>query len=145
MATPELDWVLPQGEDFQIEMTYSEGDPTPAPVNLTGFQARMDIKSPSGTRLYTFNSASIADVDPVTVGSQADDAVEIALGSDGSVVVTIDRSLTLPTAGVLYQQMNLSTPVTSFTYDIFLRNATGKQKKILKGTITVEESTTLWV
>lgn len=143
MATPTLDWTIPQGEDFIISMIYKEGDPTPVPINLAGWSARMDIKAGT-TRLATLNSVSIQDVDQTSPGDQTDSVLEISLDSGGGIVINIDRSLTLPPSGILYQQMNLVQPVTSFNYDIFLRNTSNKQKKILRGTITIEGSSTLW-
>lgn len=102
----------------------------------------MDIVTPSGERRYTFNSEDIPDVDPGAPVTP-DTNKEAVLGADGSINITVPRSLTLP-GGVLHADISASTPLLTFNYDVFLRNPAGLQKKILKGTITVEKSYTLW-
>lgn len=147
MAAPTLDFVWQQGDDFVISMTYKEGPDAQSvvPVDLTGWSVRMDIKTTSGVRLYTFNSQSIQDTDPLTAGDQSDAVTEAVLGSDGTILITVPRSITLPPTGAIYQQMSSPTnPQTIFDYDIFLRSTTDKQKKILKGKVTIERSITLW-
>ena len=141
-----------QGEDLTIELIYKEGNTieTATVVDLSsGYQLRMDIVVPSTKeRVYTFNTATLADVDPITPGSQPDNTLEGVLSSGAAsspnVVVSVPRSLTLP-EGSIYQKMTDVPPVTSFNYDIFLRHvASDKQVKILTGVITVEDSYTLW-
>lgn len=132
-----------QGEDLVLSMLYKQG-PVGAevPVDLTGYKLRMDIVS-AGTRRFTFNSEAIPDVDPIAAGDQPDAATEAVLGADGSINITIPRTLTLP-GGELWDDINSPTPVLTFDYDVFLRDPSNKQKKILKGQITVEKSVTLW-
>lgn len=142
-----------QGADLDIQMIYKEGATveTAVVVDLsTGYSLRMDIVNQSDkARLYTFNTASIADVDDATVGSQPDSVVEGTLtsgaGGTPNITISVPRALTL-FGGVLYDKLVLPTPVTVFNYDVFLR-ATGpnKQAKILTGTITVVPSFTLWL
>lgn len=141
-----------QGDDLPFALRYREG-PTDAEVVVdlsTGFAVRMDIVVPATKeRVYTFNTAAIADVDPIQVGAQPDSIVEGALSSGASgsanIQFAVPRSLTLP-GGAVYAKMVAVTPIKVFSYDIFLRNTvTDKQAKILNGTITIEESNTLWV
>lgn len=144
-------FVWEQGDDLTVSLIYREG-PTGSemPVNLTGYSVRMDIVA--GTqRIFTFNSASIADVDPDIAGAQPDSQIDATVGTDGTIKFAVPRSLTLP-GGVIYDRMNLATPVLLYNYDVFLRNNTGvsgaipqgTQRKILTGTITVQRSYTLW-
>lgn len=141
-----------QGEDLSVALIYKEGTVgSETVVDLsTGYEVRMDIVVPATKeRVYTFNTAALTDVDPITPGAQPDATVEGVLsnGSSGSANITISvpRSLTLPT-GAVYVKMTDVSPVTVFAYDIFLRNTgSNKQAKILTGTITVEGSNTLWV
>lgn len=114
----------------------------PEPVDLTGYSLRMDIVTPSGEWRYTFNSDEIADLDPTEPGSQPDAVTEATLGPDGSIEIVVSRALTLP-GGELYE--DITNNQLTFNYDIFLRNTGGKQKKVLKGTINVEKSYTLWL
>lgn len=133
-----------QGEDLTLLMVYKQGLPgAETPVNLTGYSLRMDIVTPTGERRFTFNSDAIADVDPVVAGSQADPSIEATLGTDGTISITIPRTLTLP-GGELYDDITANPPMLTFNYDVFLRDTNNKQKKLLKGQITVERSYTLW-
>lgn len=150
VATHNYTWQ--QGEDLILSMLYKEG-PVGAevPINLTGYDLRMDIVGPDGLRRYTFNSSEVADVDPETPTLEPDSTTEATLGTEGQVTIAIPRALTLPT-GELWADITATTPILTFQYDVFLRNVSGtpgtipvgKQKKILKGTITVEKSVTLW-
>lgn len=142
----------PEGEDLKVELIYKEGATaeTAAVVNLaTGYAVRMDIVVPgTNERIYTFNSAAIADVDPIGAGATADSTLEGVLSSGAggtpNISISVPRALTLP-GGVIYAKYTENPPVTSFNYDIFLRNtATDKQSKILRGSITIEDSYTLW-
>lgn len=148
--TVNLTWA--QGDDLPFALRYREGpEGSEVVVDLsTGFAVRMDIVVP-GTkeRVYTFNTATIADVDPIQVGDQPDSTVEGVLsdgaGGSANIEFAVPRSLTLP-GGSVYAKMTAGTPIKVFAYDIFLRNTTtNKQSKILTGTITIEESNTLWV
>ena len=133
-----------QGEDLILAMLYKQG-PVGAevPVDLTGYSLRMDIVTPNGERRYTFNSDAVADVDPTTPELEGDTNTEAVLGADGTINITVPRTLTLPN-GELYSDINGTTPLLTFNYDVFLRNPANQQKKILKGQITVEKSYTLW-
>lgn len=121
-----------QGEDGEIDMIYKEGDPAVA-VNLTGYSVRMDV-SDGTTVLFSFNSEDFTGPTD-TVGPSDNEAT---LGSDGSIHIVVPREVTISGA--------LSTKVgTAMNYDVFLRNKTANtQKKILRGTITLESSVTLW-
>lgn len=142
VATHNYTWE--QGEDLQLLLVYKTGLPgQETPVVLTNYSVRMDIVTPTNQRRFTFNSAEIADVDPTTPGAEPDNQVESTLGADGTITITVPRSLTLP-GGALYTDITGNPPLTTFNYDIFLRNPDNKQKKILKGQITVERSYTLW-
>lgn len=147
MSAATLDMIWEQGEDLVISMIYEEGvdEVSTSPVDLTGYSVRMDIKNDVGVRLYTFNSLSIVDVDPLTTGNQPDTVTEAVLGNDGTINISVSRILTLPPNGPFYQQLSASPPKTVFNYDIFLRNTVGLQTKILKGQVTLETSVTLWL
>lgn len=133
-----------QGEDLTLLMVYKTGLPgAETPVDLTGYSLRMDIVTPDGQRRFTFNSDAVTDVDPVEPGDQADPVTEAVLGTDGSISITIPRSLTLP-GGEIYDDITANPPLLTFNYDVFLRAPDNKQRKILKGQVTVERSYTLW-
>lgn len=134
-----------QGEDLTIALVYKSG-PSGAevPVDLTAYSLRMDIGlSGTVTPLYVFNSTAIADTDPNTTGAQADNTIEATLGADGTIMIAVPRSVTLP-EGPLYTHIMADPPVLVYAYDIFLRDGTSKQKKILQGQIQVDKSVTLW-
>lgn len=145
-----------QGADLNVQLIYKEGATvdTATVVDLsTGYAVRMDIVVPATKeRIYTFNSESIPDVDPVTTGDQADSVIEGTLtsgaGGTPNINITVPRALTLPDNGVdgaVYEKMTGVPPVTVFNYDVFLRNkSTDKQAKVLTGTVTIIESYTLW-
>lgn len=135
----------PQGEDLTFPLIYKEGPAgAQVAVDLTGYSVRMDLVTMTGQRIYTFNSNDIADVDPVAAGAQPDTNKEAVLGTDGSINISIPRSLTLP-GGVVYDLLVATPPVEILSYDIFLRRPNTKQFKILRGTVTVERSHTLWL
>lgn len=142
MAVPYKDYQWEQGADLNITLVFKSG-PTGAeiPVNLTGYQVRMDVSS-AGTRIYTFNSADILDLDgPVGPGTLGDTNKEAVLGTDGTILISVPRALTLP-GGIVYAEMMGNRII--YPYDIFLRDTTTKQIKLLTGNITVNKSITLW-
>lgn len=133
-----------QGEDLVMSLVYKSGPlGAEAPVDLTGYSLRMDIALSDGTRVYTFNSEDIADVDNVTPGDTPDTNLEVTLGTAGEINITVPRSVTLPD-GEAFQYLTADPPVLIYNYDIFLRDTTDKQKKILQGQISIEKSVTLW-
>lgn len=139
VATHNYTWQ--QGEDLTLSMLYKQGPVgSEIPVDLTGYSLRMDIVGADGLHRYTFNSDDIPDPTVDEVGELDNEAV---LGADGSINITVPRTLTLP-GGEIYTDITATTPNLTFQYDVFLRDTAGKQKKILKGTITVEKSVTLW-
>lgn len=135
MATPTHNYEWPQGEDLEVSFLYKVGPVgSEVPVDLTGYTVRMDIVHPtSGNVIFTFNTADQADPDEVTVNNP----------DTGYVLVVVPRSITLPD-GELYSYISGPTPLLSFNYDIFLRSPADKQKKLFRGTITIEPSYTLW-
>jgi len=148
--TANFTWA--QGEDLPIALIYKEGlvDEETVVDLSSGYALRMDIVVPvTKERIYTFNTATIADVDPIMVGDQPDAVLEGVLSSGASgtpnITISVPRTLTLP-GGSVYAKMVGSSAITVFAYDIFLRNtASNKQAKILTGAVTVEESNTLWL
>ena len=133
-----------QGADLIISLIYQSGPAgSEAPVNLTTWQCRMDIAAPDGTILTVLNDEAITDADPFTPGNQADNLYEVVLGSDGSIVITLSRALTLP-GGAFNKYISANPSQNQFEYDIFLRSSVGKQSKILQGTITLVKSVTKW-
>lgn len=146
-------FVWDQGADLLVQMIYKEGATaeTAVAVDLSSnYAVRMDIVVPSTKeRIYTFNSEELADVDPLTTGAQPDSVVEGVLSSGASgtpnISITVPRSLTLP-GGSVYEKFTGTPPVGVYNYDVFLRNTSSdKQSKILQGTITINESYTLWL
>jgi hypothetical protein len=127
---PTYNFTWQQGEDGVIGLVYQVNG---VPVDLTGYNVRMDVAS-AGTVLYVFNSSDISGT-PLDVTGSADN--EATLGSDGSITIVVPRavSLTGPLSTYLNQELD---------YDIFLRDPSNKQKKILEGTITLEASITKW-
>jgi hypothetical protein len=147
MSTPTYNYEWEQGADLELRFLYKEGENVgdATPVDLTGYSLRMDIRAGAvtGSRVWTFNSEDIADADPDTIGNQPDTTHEATLNADGTIVILVPRALTLD-GGSIYQAMTGPSPVTVFPYDIFLRNGSGKQAKILSGNITVSASVTRW-
>lgn len=142
MAAAIRNYVWDQGEDLEINMIYKQGEAgAVAPVDLTGYQLRMDIRKNDveGVWVWTLNSDDIVEDPSVDAPGETDN--EVTLGVDGAIIVQVPRSLTLP-GGAIHAQ--LSTGATAFAYDIFLRNPQNKQRKILTGLITVTRSVTLW-
>lgn len=132
-ATQNFEWS--QGEDLDISVTYKIDD---VPVDLTGYVARMDL-APLGTPTA---AASFFSFDSDGVDDPLDGAEdEITLSSEGLITVEIPRSFTLtdPVSTALE-----SAESVKYKYDLFLRDAGGKQRKILKGEITIDRSITLW-
>ncbi len=147
MTVPTRTYQWEQGTDLVMKFIYRTGPSIGEmmPVDLTGYSVRMDVRATNATgdRVWTFNSDDIPDVDPVTPGDQPDSTQEIVLGADGSISITVPRSLTLP-EGTIYEKLTDSPPVTIFVYDIILRDEDGKQSKIISGTISVNSTVTLW-
>jgi hypothetical protein len=126
---PHYDFRWQQGEDGEIYIIYKFGLP-PAPIDLTGYSLRMDIKA-AGTvgPVYTVNSAD----------DDAETEDEVTLGEDGLIEILVPRVASLP-GGPLANKIE-----QTLTFDIFLRNPENRQKKILTGTVYFDPSNTLWV
>lgn len=147
--TVNVTWV--QGQDLDLNLIYKEGADSGSAVAKdlsSGYSIRMDVIGTSGSRLYTFNSAAIADVDPIQSGAQPDSQIEATLSSGAggtpNIAITVYRSLTLP-GGEMYSQIAANPPSLTFFSDIFLRDTVrNKQWKIVTLVITVEKSYTLW-
>lgn len=123
-----------QGEDFVISIRYTEDG---SPVDLTGYNVRMDMANgPNNLVVFTINSA---DVDYETDQPGPDDN-EASVDADGNIRIVIKRAVTLP-GGVVGDRI-LSN--NKFTYDLFLRDPQGLQRKLMEGAITVNRSVTLW-
>jgi hypothetical protein len=140
----EYNYTWSQGEDLTIELVYKTGAPDAAtPVDLSGYAFRMDLVGPDGKVLSVFNDEAVTTDDGV------DNQFEVTMGIDGSIVVELSRSLTLP-GGALYKYISANPPQRVFSYDMFVRsgglweNGGNRQTKILSGTMTVEESVTHW-
>lgn len=139
MSTTQIvNFKWPQGEDLNIQLIYREGDTpaeaVPVPLN-SGFSLRMDLVDPATkAKLTSIDTDDTDDTDDVTLGSGAN--------GQPNINIFLPRTLTL-TGGDLFTSLNAGK--NSFAYDIFLRNiSTNRQVKILKGTVTVEASNTLW-
>lgn len=138
----EQDYEWHQGEDFTINLVYKSGPlNAETPVDLTSYSFRMDIVGYNGRVLYIVNDKNIIDTDPNQAGNQGDMVFEATLGSAGQIDINLPRNLTLP-GGVFYNYIN--TGKNTFTYDMFLRDASNKQRKIMSGNIKVDKSVTLW-
>lgn len=147
MSAPNHDFTWEQGSDLVLSFVYKEGvdQASATPVDLTNYSLRMDISTQTATptRVFTFNSDDIVATPTVDETGEADN--EAVLNADGTINITVPRTLTLE-GGAIQAQMDAGNTV--FDYDIFLRDNTvapGVQKKILRGTITVEKSVTLWL
>ena len=142
-ATKNFEWN--QGEDFLIALVYKSGPVGAAvPVDLNLYSFRMDIVAPDGKVLTVINDDIIADTDPYEEGAQEDTSYEVTMSDEGEIRIDLSRALTLP-GGAFYKYIAASPPVRTFSYDMFLRDNNGKQKKIMAGTITIERSVTHWV
>jgi hypothetical protein len=127
---PTQDLVWQQGEDGEIDMVYKING---TPVDLTGYLVRMDVTAQgSSTVLFTFNSET-ADT-----GGETESGDEATVNDQGEIYIVVPRSASL-SGGQLFNYLD-----TALDYDVFLRNTSNKQKKILKGTITIQKSVTLW-
>jgi hypothetical protein len=141
-ATYNYEWN--QGEDFLIALVYKSGPVGSAePVDLNLYSFRMDIVAPNGKVLSVVNDETIADTDPYVAGAQEDATYEVTMNNLGEIRIDLSRALTLP-GGAFYKYLNANPSVKTFSYDMFLRDNNGKQKKIMAGTITIERSVTHW-
>lgn len=143
VATQDYSWN--QGEDLTISITYKSGPVGAAvPVDLTSYAFRMDIVGSNGKVLSVLNDEAIVDTDPFTAGNQGDTTYEVTMTNAGGITINLPRAMTLP-GGVFYPYLNANPSVVSFSYDMFLRDNTNKQRKILAGTISISKSVTKWL
>lgn len=141
-ATYNYEWN--QGEDLLIALVYKSGPVGSAePVDLNLYSFRMDIVAPDGKVLTVSNDDTISDTDPYTPGAQEDSTYEVTMNNLGEIRIDLSRALTLP-GGAFYKYLTANPAVKNFSYDMFLRDNNGKQKKIMAGTITIERSVTHW-
>ena len=111
-----------------LSFRYKEG-PTQAkavPVNLaSGYSAQMSLANPNspGTPL-------------VTLTSNEGGGIMLFTGvNEPNIKVKLNKSLTLSGG---------SLPPGSYVYDLFVRNSSGDQIKVVEGTINVRRSVTQW-
>lgn len=140
------DYTWHQGEDFVIGLVYKTGpEGAEVPVNLTNWSLRMDIAAPDGQIMSILNDDAITDADTHVAGNQLEpSSTEVVLGSAGEVTINLSRSLTLA-GGKMYRYVTANPGQNVFFYDVFLRDNTGKQRKILSGNITLIKSVTQWL
>lgn len=101
----------------------------------------MDIAvQSSGERVWTFNSDDL--VGEPEADSPGNEDNEATLNADGLIYIVVPRSLSLA-SGAIFEEMTVGNLV--FDYDVFLRKPNNTQKKILKGTITINPSVTKWI
>jgi hypothetical protein len=140
-----VDYEWDQGADLTINLVYKAGpEGATVAVDLTAYKFRMDIIAPDGKVLTVLNDEALTDTDPFIAGSQADSTFEVTMTALGGIVITLSRALTLP-GGAFFQYINANPSKNEFSYDMFLRNASNVQTKILEGTISINKSLTLWV
>jgi len=110
-----------------ILLRYKEGpSPTQAlPVNLaSGYSARMSI------------AATNTPTTPLlTLTSEGGNILLFTGVNEPNIEIRLNKSHTLA-GGV--------TPPGSYVYDLFLRNSSGEQIKVVEGTINVKRSITQW-
>lgn len=134
-----------------MEFRYREGATAETAVVKdlsSGYSLRMDIVVPATKeRIYTFNTEALADVDPgapTVPDSVVDATLTSGAGGTANITIVVPRSLTLP-GGAVYTKYTANPPVALFNYDAFLRHtASNRQVKVIKGTITIGDSFTLW-
>ena len=61
-AVKEVELVVPQGATFIYEMTYVDPLTNNAPVNLTGFTARMQVRAKLGDAAIVYSADTTADM-----------------------------------------------------------------------------------
>lgn len=141
MSVAEQNWTWEQGADLVMSMIYRTGPQgEETPVDLSDYSLRMDVVY-NGTRMFTFNSSDIPGDTSVDQVGPADN--EATLGNDGTIRIAVPRSLTLE-GGALFDSI-VPNSILVLQYDIFLRDGSGLQFKLMKGTISVNPSETLWV
>lgn len=140
-----IDYTWEQGDDLTISLVYKTGpEGATVPVDLTGYKFRMDIVAPDGKVVSVLNDEAIADTDPYIAGAQADNSFEVTMDASGNIVISLSRAMTLP-GGSLYDYITANPQQNVFAYDMFLRNGSNKQTKILEGSISINKSVTMWV
>ena len=139
VAINDVTWE--QGEDFVMHLVYKEGD---QPVDLTDYEVRMDIapdKSPGIVLILNSSDLDATDHEGNPLDQPGEHDNEITLDEEGNINIYVSRFVTLP-GGVIGNRLATGN---KFIYDLFVRDtATMRQKKLAKGTITVNKSVTLW-
>ena len=142
-AVNNVEWE--QGEDFIMNLRYVENE---NPVDLTNYSVRMDIAIPAKSisperKVMVINSDDVTVLDsegsPLDHEGASDN--EVSVDSEGNINIFISRFTTLP-GGPIGDRLNASTV---FIYDLFVRdNTSNRQKKLVKGEITINRSVTQW-
>lgn len=120
-----------RGTDLVLYFKYAVGTTTLtaiAPVDFVDWDAR-------------------AAVETVESGTQVEDTVQAATASkaDESIVLAADGSITVsfPWSDEL-DELFTSEASLHLKYDVILEDTSGKRFKLAAGTITVEDSVTVW-
>ena len=112
---PSGDITIDQGASFALTLTYT--DATGAAVNLTGYSARMQVRS------------DYASPDALIDASTTNGMIALG-GSLGTVAVTIPYATTA------------ALSVSSGVYDLVLTSPSGTRDRILSGRVTVSPGVT---
>jgi hypothetical protein len=117
MPAAKLKLKIDQGSDFVKSLTWKAGDPTPVPVDITGFTARMQL------RQTVTSSTVLLELTTENGG--------ITLGG---VLGTINIAATAVQTAALTQK--------SAVYDLEMVYPGGAVRRLIEGTVTISPEVT---
>lgn len=117
MAAGTHNFTIEQGTTLEKKIVWKDNSATPQPINLTGYSARMMVRS------------AISDVSPL---------ITLTTENGGITLGGVTGEITLNQTDVQTAAYNWVTGV----YDLELISGTGKVTRLLKGVITVDPEVT---
>jgi chitinase len=113
---------IEQGADWELPVTYGlQTDPddplTFAPVDLTGWTARMEIRQKAGGTVYATLTSATGEI-------------TLDGANEPNIVLALDSVITL------------AMPKGSAAYDLDLDDGSGRQLRLLEGAVTISPAVT---
>lgn len=125
-----------QGETWSF--SFAHQDSSGAPIDLTGWSARMSVRDQIGGVLEAHLSTEPADQDGGSITLGADGVVELSMTADETRRLTDN----LVSASVLVQTKHRNAPEVEFVYDLELVDIGGAVTRVLEGPFIVSREVT---
>lgn len=134
VQSPEGDLVISQGSDNTFVYRYSTSDgTTTTPVDLTGWQARAQIRRQPGGEVWVSLDSTAATAAGSTIALAVDGTITVYLHHAETEPWPVSRASSMDSSGAL---------VPSGVWDLELVAPTGEVKRLVMGRVSVSADVT---